>query len=136
MTVAEPKTLFREHMDAVVAATEKALATFGSKGAGADGIVFHSGTRRYYHADDRDISFRTTPHFKRFAPVPGPENGQALVKVLYIAIDPAICRDSPRRPVIASAPCITNRIPMIRNSAWAAPSPSSLTRAMTFCCWT
>jgi Xaa-Pro dipeptidase len=54
---------------------EKALAVSAEIGPGEfGGIVFHSGRRVRYHADDQEVPFRSLPHFARFAPVPGPDH--------------------------------------------------------------
>ena len=65
---------FAEHIAQVTRATEDALAAARRAGATFDGVVFHAGTRRYYHADDMAMHFRPTPHFARFAPVAGADH--------------------------------------------------------------
>lgn len=46
----------------------------GVSGREFAGVVFHAGHRETYYADDLAVPFRTLPHFKRFAPLPGPEH--------------------------------------------------------------
>lgn len=65
---------FAAHVAQVSRDTEAALAQARTQGAAYDGIVFHAGTRNHYHADDRSVHFRPTPHFARFAPVAGPDH--------------------------------------------------------------
>jgi len=65
---------FADHIAQVTRATEDALAEARRAGAAFDGVVFHAGTRRYYHADDMAVHFRPTPHFARFAPVAGADH--------------------------------------------------------------
>ena len=67
--------LFRDHIARVSRMAEKALAVSAEIGPGEfGGIVFHSGRRVRYHADDQEVPFRSLPHFARFAPVPGPDH--------------------------------------------------------------
>ncbi len=40
----------------------------------ADVLIFHAGSPFFYHADDREIPFRTNAHFARFTPVSGPNH--------------------------------------------------------------
>lgn len=68
------RALFATHIESATRDAEKALALAREAGNAFDGIVFHAGTQAYYHADDRTIDFRPTPHFARFAPVPGPDH--------------------------------------------------------------
>jgi Xaa-Pro dipeptidase len=71
-------TLYRAHVETLQARAEAALVSCRD-GGGLEGIVFHAGTRRTYHADDRDIAFHPVPHFARFVPVVG-EGHLLLVK--------------------------------------------------------
>jgi Xaa-Pro dipeptidase len=73
-TVRDELNGFTAHLAQVGRDTEAALAQARKEGADFDGIVFHAGTRSYYHADDRPVHFRPTPHFARFAPVAGPDH--------------------------------------------------------------
>ena len=68
------KPLYTEHLDAISGSAANALALSAEAGRPFDGIVFHAGETAYYHADDHDIAFKPTPHFARWAPVPGPDH--------------------------------------------------------------
>ncbi|MCA8920669.1 MAG: Xaa-Pro dipeptidase [Planctomycetes bacterium] len=68
---------FAAHLDAVRAATEDALTRSDAAGQSFRGVVFHAGCTKDYHADDQEVPFRSVPHFKRWAPIPGP--GHVLV---------------------------------------------------------
>ncbi len=65
---------FSDHITRAAGDAETALAAARGDGAAFEGIVLHAGTRAYYHADDMAMHFRPTPHFARFAPVPGPDH--------------------------------------------------------------
>lgn len=69
--------LFTQHLSAVQAAAEDALARSRAAGRPFAGIVLHAGSLRFFHRDDIELPFHPTPHFARFAPVPGP--GHALL---------------------------------------------------------
>jgi Xaa-Pro dipeptidase len=68
------KPLYENHLETVCAAVADAIE--GSKEAGRpfDGVVFHAGTARCYHADDQHIPFRSVFHFLRFVPQDGPDH--------------------------------------------------------------
>ena len=66
--------LFRDHIREVCRAAERSLAVFEADGGRCEGIVFHAGTRAFYHSDDLAVPFRSLPHFARFAPVAGPDH--------------------------------------------------------------
>ncbi|MCA8962717.1 MAG: Xaa-Pro dipeptidase [Planctomycetes bacterium] len=68
----EPR--FDDHLETVSTHVERALELARDAGVDVDGALFHSGTRRYYHRDDRPIPFRPTGHFLRFAPLFGPDH--------------------------------------------------------------
>ena len=63
---------FRDHVAAVRNSAAEALEHAARAGAHFDGIVFHSGSPSFYHADDIAIPFRPVPHFTRLAPLEGP----------------------------------------------------------------
>jgi len=67
-------SLFRAHVESVMRTIERALETFSRHSRPIDGVVFHAGTPRSYHADDQQMPFRSIPHFLRLAPVPGPHH--------------------------------------------------------------
>ncbi len=66
--------LYRDHITTLAGLAEGALERSHAAGRGFDGIVFHAGAIHSYHADDLSVPFRSTPHFVRFAPVPGPDH--------------------------------------------------------------
>jgi Xaa-Pro dipeptidase len=63
---------FAEHARLVARACERALERSAERRQPFEGVLFHAGSTRAYHADDQEISFRPVPHFARWAPVPGP----------------------------------------------------------------
>ena len=65
---------FRHHIDQLVRSVEDSLKIAATAGAEFAGVVLHAGRGRNYHADDLQVPFRTTPHFARAAPVPGPDH--------------------------------------------------------------
>jgi Xaa-Pro dipeptidase len=68
------RALFEAHVTTATRDAETALDLARAAGSEFDGIVLHAGVQGYYHADDRAIDFRSTPHFARFAPVAGPDH--------------------------------------------------------------
>ena len=68
------RALFEDHVATIGREAERALVQARESGQSFDGIVFHAGTQSYYHADDRPVDFRPTPHFARFTPVAGPDH--------------------------------------------------------------
>lgn len=74
-SVMDRTAVFRDHIDEVSRRTAAAIAAFCERGDDRiDGIVFHAGSAQNYHGDDQQMPFRSTPHFLRFAPVPGPDH--------------------------------------------------------------
>ena len=63
---------FAAHIEAAVACVERALERAREQGSDFAGVVFHAGSQRYYHADDRPIPFKPAAHFARFAPLATP----------------------------------------------------------------
>jgi Xaa-Pro dipeptidase len=51
-----------------------ALERAGRKGLKLNGVLFHAGRTQTYHADDEEVVFWSTPHFRRWAPLAGPEH--------------------------------------------------------------
>ncbi len=84
---------FRDHVAAVRNFTAEALEHAARAGAHYEGIVFHSGSPGFYHADDIAIPFRPVPHFTRLAPLEGPGHllclrpGRALRLVRFVPTD-------------------------------------------------
>lgn len=67
--------LYPEHLAALDRFLTDALERAGRKGLGLDGVIFHSGRARTYHADDRPIELRPAAHFRRWVPaLDGPEH--------------------------------------------------------------
>jgi Xaa-Pro dipeptidase len=62
----------------VAAACEHALEQSAAAGSPFDGILFHSGAARTYHAQDREIPFQPVPHFARLAPLAAPDQWVVL----------------------------------------------------------
>lgn len=65
-------TLYREHLDWLQTAVERALAFAAEAGETYDSIVFHAGSEQIYHRDDHPVPFHSDAHFTRFAPLTGP----------------------------------------------------------------
>lgn len=63
--------LYHDHIQAVVAATERALDDAAANGCHVEGVVFHAGSEILYHRDDHPIPFHSCAHFTRFAPLVG-----------------------------------------------------------------
>ncbi len=68
------RDLYRRHLEALDRWLADVVERAGKKGLALDGVVFHAGRSRYYHADDQEIPFRSVPHFRRFVPLDGPEH--------------------------------------------------------------
>jgi Xaa-Pro dipeptidase len=77
---------------AVARDAEAALDQAREAGRPHDGIVFHAGVQTCYHADDRAIDFRPTPHFARWAPVAGPDH----LLLFRVGATPRLLRVVPR----------------------------------------
>jgi len=67
-------SLYRQHLEIIGQQLADALERAGRSGLALDGVLFHAGREEYYHADDHPIVFHSTPHFLRWAPLPGPEH--------------------------------------------------------------
>ncbi|MEM8962554.1 MAG: Xaa-Pro dipeptidase [Acidobacteriota bacterium] len=68
------EALYRDHVAALDRWLAESLEIAGRQGVHVDGVLFHSGRPAYYHADDEPVHFRETPHFRRWAPLTGPEH--------------------------------------------------------------
>lgn len=66
--------LYRRHLETLDAYLTDALERAKRKGLDLDGVLFHAGRSRCYHADDREIHFQPTPHFRHWVPLEGPEH--------------------------------------------------------------
>jgi Xaa-Pro dipeptidase len=65
---------YRSHLATLDQALAAALERAGHQGLALDGVFFHAGRARYRYADDNQIHFTATPHFRRWTPMPGPEH--------------------------------------------------------------
>ncbi|MEM7481017.1 MAG: Xaa-Pro dipeptidase [Acidobacteriota bacterium] len=66
--------LYRDHLAALDRWLADSLERAGRRGVSLDGVLFHAGRERTYHADDNAIAFWSTPHFRRWCPIAGPEH--------------------------------------------------------------
>ena len=112
---------YRDHLATIQSSTEASLEHARGRGESFEGIVFHAGTRFYYHADDRDIPFHTVPHYARFVPVSGPDHvvlfrpGQPLR--LFRKIDRDYWYEPPVQPDHPFASVISVRVESLRMTA-------------------
>lgn len=67
-------TLYREHLRTLETFLDDALEASRRDGVDVDAVVFHAGRADTYHADDRVVPFESTPHFRRYAPIEGPDH--------------------------------------------------------------
>lgn len=65
---------YRDHLEILDRSLGEALEHAGRQGLALDGVLFHSGRQATYHRDDELICFRSTPHFRRWVPLEGPEH--------------------------------------------------------------
>ncbi|MEM7051893.1 MAG: Xaa-Pro dipeptidase [Acidobacteriota bacterium] len=63
--------LYRDHLTTLDRMLAEALEAAGSR---YEAVLFHAGRVDHYHADDREITFWSTPHFRRWCPLPGKEH--------------------------------------------------------------
>jgi len=66
--------LYSSHLATLGRYLAEALERAGRQGLTLDGVLFHSGRAQTYHADDEEIAFWPTPHFRRWVPLEGPEH--------------------------------------------------------------
>lgn len=85
--------LYRQHLDSLDRQLADALERAGRQGLPLDGVLFHAGFERTYHADDRVISYAQTPHFKRWVP---PLGGPDHALLAMPGAKPKIFRFQPR----------------------------------------
>ena len=71
---AELHGTYAAHLAHALGVVDAALAASAAAGHPYDGVVFHAGSERYYHADDQPFPFKPVPHFQRLAPVQGPDH--------------------------------------------------------------
>ncbi len=65
---------YRDHLATLDGYLSASLERAGKQGTALDGVVFHAGSLTSYYADDQEIPFHATPHFRRWTPLPGPEH--------------------------------------------------------------
>jgi len=65
---------YRQHLETLDRQLADALERAGRAGVALEGVLFHAGRAELYHADDEPVTFRATPHFRRWVPLPGPEH--------------------------------------------------------------
>jgi len=66
--------LYRRHLEVLDQRLTDALERAGRQGLALGGVLFHAGRAQTYHADDEEIVFWATPHFRRWVPLAGPEH--------------------------------------------------------------
>jgi Xaa-Pro dipeptidase len=66
--------LYQRHLQTLDRILADALARSARQGVAVEGVLFHAGKATEYHADDREIVFKSTPHFARYVPLAGPDH--------------------------------------------------------------
>lgn len=74
MTDTPDTQLYRQHLETLDRYLTSALERAAKAGHALEGVLFHAGRVRTYYADDEAISFRATPHFRRWVPLPGADH--------------------------------------------------------------
>lgn len=64
--------LYSEHLDRLDQSLTDSLERAEASGLGLEGVVFHAGRGKVYHADDRAVVFYPNAHYRRWAP---PQDG-------------------------------------------------------------
>lgn len=67
-------SLYRAHVERVIADTQQALERSAAAGAAFEGVVFHAGGELLVHRDDQPYVFRPDFHFARWAPLAGDDH--------------------------------------------------------------
>ena len=67
-------SLYKSHLETLDTILVDALERAGARGLLLDGVLFHAGRAETYHVDDKEIPFESTPHFRRWVPLAGPEH--------------------------------------------------------------
>ena len=60
----DPNALYENHVQTITETTAAALRAAAEDGVSFEGIVFHAGSARFYHADDQPVPFRSVFHFR------------------------------------------------------------------------
>lgn len=94
------EALYRRHLEALDKVLADALELAGTEGLALEGVLFHAGRAGTYHADDEEIPFRSTPHFRRYVPLAGPEH----VVLARPGRKPLVVRVNPRDYWYEAAP--------------------------------
>ncbi len=94
------EALYRRHLETLDRVLADALERAGTQGLTLEGVVFHAGRAGTYHADDEEIPFRSTPHFRRYVPLSGPEH----VVLARPGRKPLVVRVNPRDYWYEAAP--------------------------------
>ena len=66
--------LYKRHLDRLDGWLDDALTRARTAGVDIDAVLFHAGRAQTYYADDEEVTFWATPHFRRWAPVAGREH--------------------------------------------------------------
>lgn len=66
--------LYRRHLQTLDDGLTRCLEQAARKELAVDGVLFHAGRTASYHADDEEIPFWPTPHFRRWVPLAGAEH--------------------------------------------------------------
>lgn len=69
-----PTERYRQHLETLDEHLARALEIAGRKGRSFDAVLFHAGREVPYHRDDQPIPFRESAHFRRWAPLTGPDH--------------------------------------------------------------
>lgn len=65
---------YRDHLETLDGYLTEAVEAAVRKGTAVEGVLFHAGRARVYHADDRAVPFQACGHFRRWVPLEGPEH--------------------------------------------------------------
>lgn len=84
--------LYREHLATLDTRLADTLERAARDGVKAEGIVIHAGSEVPYHADDEIVPFHSTPHFRHWVPLAGPEH----LVLLRPGARPVVARVSPQ----------------------------------------
>jgi len=84
--------LYRDHLATLDRTLTDTLEHAARRDLPTDGLVLHAGRLQTHHADDQLIPFQSTPHFRRWVPLDGPEH-VALVRPGEV---PKVVRVRPR----------------------------------------
>ena len=65
---------YPRHLETLDHHLTESLAVADRLGLAIEGVLFHAGRLAYQHRDDRPFNFATTPHFRRWLPLEGPDH--------------------------------------------------------------